>query len=145
MLLIAVGLVAVASILAALGTSLPLLTAGRALQGIASGGLVQLVTITISNLFSVRKRALLGGVRVGSSCIRWTASRVSLYRVQDLAVVLLNQPPYLQDGLHPVASVGCAQTARDSSKVLDSPFNLLFTGVMLYSSSIGCSTIDCLV
>ena len=58
MLLVAVGLFAAASILAALSTSMPMLIAGRALQGTASGGLMQLVTITISDLFSVRKRSL---------------------------------------------------------------------------------------
>jgi MFS family permease len=57
-LLIAVALFAAASILAALSTNMPMLIAGRALQGTASGGLMQLVVITISDLFSVRKRAL---------------------------------------------------------------------------------------
>jgi MFS family permease len=37
---------------------MPMLIAGRALQGVASGGLMQLVTIIISDLFSVRKRSL---------------------------------------------------------------------------------------
>lgn len=58
MLLIAVGLFAAASILAALSTSMPMLIAARALQGTGGGGLMQLVTITISDLFSVRKRSL---------------------------------------------------------------------------------------
>ena len=58
MLLIAVGLFAAGSILAALSTSMSMLIAARALQGTASGGLMQLVTITISDLFSVRKRSL---------------------------------------------------------------------------------------
>ncbi|KAL6885757.1 major facilitator superfamily domain-containing protein [Trichoderma evansii] len=58
MLLIAVGVFAAASILAALSTNMPMLIAARALQGTAGGGLMQLVTITISDLFSVRKRSL---------------------------------------------------------------------------------------
>ena len=61
MLLIAVGLFAAASILAALSTTMPMLIAGRALQGTASGGMIQLAIITISDLFSVRKRSLYMG------------------------------------------------------------------------------------
>ncbi|TVY13606.1 MFS-type transporter [Lachnellula arida] len=61
MLLIAVGLFAAASILAALSTTMPMLIAGRALQGTASGGMMQLAIITISDLFSVRKRSLYMG------------------------------------------------------------------------------------
>lgn len=57
-LLVAVVLFAAASVLAALSTNMAMLIAGRALQGAASGGIVQLVTITISDLFSVRKRSL---------------------------------------------------------------------------------------
>jgi hypothetical protein len=60
-LLIAVGLFAAASILAALSTNMPMLIAGRALQGMASGGLIQLSMIVVSDLFSVRKRALYMG------------------------------------------------------------------------------------
>lgn len=58
MLLLAVGFFSGASVLAALSTTMTMLIAGRALQGAAGGGLIQLVTITISDLFSVRKRAL---------------------------------------------------------------------------------------
>lgn len=57
-LLVAVGLFAAASVFAALSTNMPMLIAGRALQGAGSGGLTQVVTITISDLFSVRKRSL---------------------------------------------------------------------------------------
>jgi MFS family permease len=56
--LVAVGLFAGASILTALSANMPMLIAGRALQGAASGGLMQLATIIISDLFSVRERAL---------------------------------------------------------------------------------------
>ena len=41
---------------------MPMLIAARALQGTAGGGLMQLVTITISDLFSVRSRALYMGL-----------------------------------------------------------------------------------
>ncbi|KAM0415968.1 hypothetical protein ACHAPT_013067 [Fusarium lateritium] len=57
-LLIAVVLFAAASVLAALSTNMSMLIAGRALQGTGSGGLTQLVTVIISDLFSVRKRSL---------------------------------------------------------------------------------------
>ncbi|KAM3076252.1 hypothetical protein ACMFMG_006240 [Clarireedia jacksonii] len=57
-LLIAVGLFAAASLLVALSTKISMLIAGRSLQGVASGGLIQVVIITISDLFSVRKRSL---------------------------------------------------------------------------------------
>ncbi|KAK9785229.1 putative MFS drug transporter [Seiridium cardinale] len=61
-LLGAVSIFAVASILAALSSSMPMLIAARALQGTAGGGLIQLVTITISDLFSVRRRPLFIGL-----------------------------------------------------------------------------------
>lgn len=57
-LLVAVASFSGASIIAALSTNMTMLIAGRALQGAAGGGLMQLVTITISDLFSVRKRSL---------------------------------------------------------------------------------------
>ncbi|KAI0116931.1 MFS general substrate transporter [Daldinia grandis] len=57
-LLGAVGVFAVASIIAALSTNMQMLIAARALQGAAGGGLLQLVTITISDLFDMRSRAL---------------------------------------------------------------------------------------
>ncbi|OCL12975.1 MFS drug transporter [Glonium stellatum] len=57
-LLGAVGIFAIASIIAAMSTSMKMLIAARALQGTAGGGLLQLVTITISDLFSMRSRAL---------------------------------------------------------------------------------------
>jgi MFS family permease len=57
-LLVAVGIFAVASIIAAVSTNMRMLIAARALQGIAGGGLIQLVVITISDLFSMRSRAL---------------------------------------------------------------------------------------
>jgi MFS family permease len=49
---------AVASIITAASTNMAMLIAGRALQGAAGGGLLQLVSITISDLFSMRSRAL---------------------------------------------------------------------------------------
>ncbi|KAL9062375.1 MAG: hypothetical protein Q9157_008976 [Trypethelium eluteriae] len=61
-LLAAVGSFAVASTIAALSTSMQMLIAARALQGTAGGGLMQLVSITISDLFSVRNRALYSGL-----------------------------------------------------------------------------------
>ncbi|KAM0806633.1 putative MFS multidrug transporter-like protein [Seiridium cardinale] len=52
---------AVASIIAALSINMPMLIAGRALQGVASGGLIQLSMIIMSDLFSVRERSLYMG------------------------------------------------------------------------------------
>lgn len=57
-LLGAVVLFAVGSTIAALSVSMRMLIAARALQGTAGGGLMQLVTITISDLFSMRRRTL---------------------------------------------------------------------------------------
>lgn len=64
-LLGAVALFAGASLIAALSTSMRMLIAARALQGIAGGGLFQLVTVTISDLFSIRERALYFGLMGG--------------------------------------------------------------------------------
>ncbi|RQM04546.1 hypothetical protein DH86_00004399, partial [Scytalidium sp. 3C] len=58
LLLVAVALFTAASILAALSFTMLMLICGRAIQGTAAGGLIQLVIITISDLFSVRKRSL---------------------------------------------------------------------------------------
>ena len=61
-LLGAVALFAIASMTAALSINMPMLIASRALQGTAGGGLIPLVSITISDLFSMRKRALYMGL-----------------------------------------------------------------------------------
>ncbi|KAI7478807.1 putative MFS transporter [Hortaea werneckii] len=61
-LLSAVALFAIASIIAATSVSMTMLIAARALQGTAGGGLLQLVTITISDLFSMRRRTLYLGL-----------------------------------------------------------------------------------
>jgi MFS family permease len=60
-ILVAVGVFAAASILAALSSNMPMLIAGRGLQGAASGGMIQLSAITISDLFSVRERSVYMG------------------------------------------------------------------------------------
>jgi MFS family permease len=41
------------------------LIGGRALQGVAGGGCLQLVTVTISDLFGLRKRSLMLGCMEG--------------------------------------------------------------------------------
>ena len=51
-----------ASIFAATSVSMSMLIAARALQGTAGGGLIQLVNITISDLFSMRRRTLFFGI-----------------------------------------------------------------------------------
>jgi MFS family permease len=53
-LLLAVGWFFISSIICATAVNMEMLIAGRALQGVAGGGLLQLVTIIISDLFSVR-------------------------------------------------------------------------------------------
>ena len=57
-LLIAVAIFTFASVIAATAVNMSMLIAARALQGCAGGGCIQLVFITISDLFSVRKRSL---------------------------------------------------------------------------------------
>lgn len=44
--------------MAALSVDMKMLLAARTLQGTAGGGLIQLVNITISDLFSMRSRSL---------------------------------------------------------------------------------------
>ncbi|GAA89309.1 MFS transporter [Aspergillus luchuensis IFO 4308] len=61
-LLTAVALFFVASIICAKANGMPMLITGRGIQGIAGGGLIQLITITISDLFSVRLRSLFLGL-----------------------------------------------------------------------------------
>ncbi|PYH72313.1 MDR family MFS transporter [Aspergillus vadensis CBS 113365] len=61
-LLSAVALFFVASIICAKANGMPMLITGRGIQGIAGGGLIQLITITISDLFSVRLRSLFLGL-----------------------------------------------------------------------------------
>ncbi|OJJ50869.1 hypothetical protein ASPZODRAFT_21381 [Penicilliopsis zonata CBS 506.65] len=62
LLLLAVALFFVSSIICGVAVNMQMLIAGRALQGTAGGGLLQLVTITVSDLFSVRHRSLYLGL-----------------------------------------------------------------------------------
>lgn len=61
-LLVAVAWFFVSSIICAVAVNMQMLIAGRALQGVAGGGLMQLVIIVISDLFSVRHRSLYLGL-----------------------------------------------------------------------------------
>ncbi|KAJ5626314.1 Efflux pump dotC [Penicillium lagena] len=61
-LLIAVAWFFVSSIICAVAVNMQILIAGRALQGVAGGGILQLNTIVISDLFSVRHRSLYLGL-----------------------------------------------------------------------------------
>jgi MFS family permease len=54
MLLAAAALFFGSSIICAEAVDMPMMIAGRALEGVAGAGFLQLVTITISDLFSVR-------------------------------------------------------------------------------------------
>ncbi len=53
-LLTAVGIYFLASIICAVAQDMDILIAGRALHGIAGGGLLQVVFITIADLYSLR-------------------------------------------------------------------------------------------
>lgn len=53
-LLTATGVFFVSSIICAKAFNMPMMIAGRAIQGAAAGGLMQLVNICVSDLFSVR-------------------------------------------------------------------------------------------
>ncbi|MCJ1311473.1 hypothetical protein MMC25_005145 [Agyrium rufum] len=57
----AVAFFALSSIICALATNMAMLIAGRALQGVAGAGITQLGEITISDLFSMRRRVLYFG------------------------------------------------------------------------------------
>ncbi|KAL2814832.1 major facilitator superfamily domain-containing protein [Aspergillus granulosus] len=61
-LLSAVALFFISSIVCAMAIHMPMLIAGRSIQGVAGGGLIQLILITISDLFSVRLRSLFLGL-----------------------------------------------------------------------------------
>lgn len=61
----AVALFFIASLICATANSMPVLIAGRALQGAAGGGVMLLVQIVVSDLFSLRRRSLLFGLLEG--------------------------------------------------------------------------------
>ncbi|KAL4957820.1 major facilitator superfamily domain-containing protein [Aspergillus filifer] len=61
-LLSAVALFFVSSIICATAVDMSMLIVGRSMQGVAGGGLIQLILITISDLFSVRLRSLFLGL-----------------------------------------------------------------------------------
>ncbi|KAL4811915.1 major facilitator superfamily domain-containing protein [Aspergillus spinulosporus] len=61
-LLLAVALFFISSIVCATAVDMAMLIVGRSLQGVAGGGLIQLILITISDLFSVRLRSLFMGL-----------------------------------------------------------------------------------
>ncbi|KAL4802938.1 major facilitator superfamily domain-containing protein [Aspergillus unguis] len=67
-LLAAVALFFVSSIICATALDMGMLIVGRSIQGVAGGGLIQLILIIISDLFSVRRRSLFMGLM---ECI-WT-------------------------------------------------------------------------
>ncbi|KAF9892136.1 hypothetical protein FE257_002542 [Aspergillus nanangensis] len=69
-LLIVVAWFFASSLICAMAVNISMLIAGRALQGVAGGGLIQLGTIVISDLFSVRHRSLY----LGALEIAWVVS-----------------------------------------------------------------------
>ncbi|PGH36278.1 hypothetical protein GX50_00963 [[Emmonsia] crescens] len=62
LILVAVFVFAVASLIAALSIDMPMLIAARALQGVGSGGLMQLVAVAIADMFSLRDRSFYFGI-----------------------------------------------------------------------------------
>jgi EmrB/QacA subfamily drug resistance transporter len=62
MLLAATALFMGSSVLSALAVDMTMLIAGRAVQGVAGGGLIVLVNIVISDVFSMRQRSLFLGL-----------------------------------------------------------------------------------
>lgn len=62
MLLVAVAWFFISSIICATAVNMGMLIAGRALQGVAGGALIQLTNITVSDLFSMRERSLYLGL-----------------------------------------------------------------------------------
>jgi MFS family permease len=63
-LLAAIAIFFVSSIICATATDMASLIVGRSFQGAAGGGLIQLVSITISDLFSVRYAPVWMGLRI---------------------------------------------------------------------------------
>jgi len=61
--LIAIVVFAVGSVICATASTMRVLIAGRAVQGSAAGALIQLCTITLSDLFSLHQRSLVLGAR----------------------------------------------------------------------------------
>ncbi|RMZ91576.1 hypothetical protein DV736_g1185, partial [Chaetothyriales sp. CBS 134916] len=64
-LLLAVLVFIASSIICALAVSMKMLIIGRAVQGVAGGGLILMVNIVISDLFSMRQRSLILGLCEG--------------------------------------------------------------------------------
>jgi MFS family permease len=73
----------VGSLVAALSTSIGMLIAARAIQGIGGGGLISLVNISIGDLFSMRDRGLyygmVGLVWAGKSNSTWLSALLIRY------------------------------------------------------------------
>lgn len=68
--LIAIAIFAVGSIICATATTMRTLIVGRAIQGSAAGACIQLMVITLSDLFSLHQRALL----FGANSIVWAVA-----------------------------------------------------------------------
>lgn len=130
----------VASAICASAKNIEALIAGRALQGAASGGLVLLVHVCISDLFSLRKRSLLLGLTEGvwalaggagpvlggvfSSLISWRWCFWINLPISGLAAVIIF---YMLDIKHEYTSF------KDGVKALDwsGMFTFLGCGAML--------------
>jgi len=120
-LLTAVAMFFASSIVCALSVNMAMLIVGRALQGSAGGGLIQLVNITISDLFSMRSEthwtypsgfwvaadiaqeseplSWSPGVHVGFGRWCWSYPRRCLFTVCVVALEFLDQPTHIRDDI----------------------------------------------
>jgi MFS family permease len=71
------------------------LIGGRALQGIAGGGCIQLSTVTISDLFGLRKRSLLLGCMEGMWFVFLAQKGVLSFVDVDIGQLLQALGPFL--------------------------------------------------
>ena len=93
MLLLANVIFMIGSLIAALSTSIGMLIAARAIQGIGGGGLVILVNITIGDLISLRNRGayygMIGAVWAIASSIGPIIGGTFTIPHLDLSIVLI--------------------------------------------------------
>lgn len=71
------------------------LIGGRALQGIAGGGCVQLSTVTISDLFGMRKRSLMLGCMEGMWFVSLAQKGVLFFVDVDIGQLPRASGPFL--------------------------------------------------
>ena len=131
-LLLVVVTFAISSVICATSVNMNMLITGRVLQGCSGGGLIQLVHITISDIFSMRwvNRPFLGttnilqkqklisrtfGDDVGIGRWSWPYSRRRFHRACIMAMELLDQPSNISNDICPALRLfGRSQSADQS-------------------------------